>query len=522
MTVTSERDLRWNFAVALVDAAGWGLGLGLVSAATFLPLFVRQLSGSTLAVGLISAGMTFGWYVPGILVARHIERLAVVKRYVMALAMVERSFLLLVVPLIYLVGARDRGALLVSFLVCWFLMNLAMGCNSPAYYKLIAKTIPAGVRGRLYGIGGAVAGLLGIGAGEIAGQLIARLGYPHGYALCFAAAFAVQTVTVIPLGFMREPPSKPERVTHRRDAEAGEPRLGREADSGGGRSPGEKGSTSELFVPFSASSAPLAGVPARLEGDGLPPSGRGRAVQNRPSVAPSPLELLRRDPNLVRLIASHVLFSGSLMAAGFYTDYAIRHFGAGPRIVGHFTSAVMGSQVLASLLCGLTADRHGNKWVLQLATACGVGAALLAVTAQSLFAFYPIFALSQIAATGWSIAAFNFVLELCGEARAATYTALSTLLTGPFKAGMPLLGAALIHLYGYTSVFAVAAVVTALALVVLTRGMTDPRHAKAVRGARCAVRGSRKATACRPAKRYAPALTAHRAPRTAHRERSEP
>jgi MFS family permease len=483
MTVTSERDLRWNFAVALVDAAGWGLGLGLVSAATFLPLFVRQLSGSTLAVGLISAGMTFGWYVPGILVARHIERLAVVKRYVMALAMVERSFLLLVVPLIYLVGARDRGALLVSFLVCWFLMNLAMGCNSPAYYKLIAKTIPAGVRGRLYGVGGAVAGLLGIGAGEIAGQLIARLGYPHGYALCFAAAFAVQTVTVIPLGFMREPHSATGR---RGDGVVSTPS---EAD-------GEQGVREDEPISF--------------------------APSPRRPVSPSPFALLRRDPNLVRLIASHVLFSGSLMAAGFYTDYAIRHFGAGPRIVGHFTSAVMGSQVLASLLCGLTADRHGNKWVLQLATACGVGAALLAVTAQSLFAFYPIFALSQIAATGWSIAAFNFVLELCGEARAATYTALSTLLTGPFKAGMPLLGAALIHFYGYTSVFALAAVVTALALVVLTRGMTDPRHAKAVRGARCAVRGSRKATACRPAKRYAPALTAHRAPRTAHRERSEP
>jgi MFS family permease len=212
----------------------------------------------------------------------------------------------------------------------------------------------------------------------------------------------------------------------------------------------------------------------------------------------------------VGLIVSHVLFSGSLMAAGFYTDYAIRHFGAGPRIVGHFTSALMGSQVLASRLCGLMADRHGNKWVLQLATACGVGAALLAVTAQSLFAFFPIFALSQIAATGWSIAAFNFVLELCGEARAATYTALSTLLTGPFKAGMPLLGAVLIHLYGYPSVFALAAVVTALALVVLTRGMTDPRHEKAARGSELGARSSTRT------------LADHSAKRPAHAPRPEP
>jgi MFS family permease len=443
MRSSSERDLRWNFTAALVDVAGWGLGLGLVSAATFLPLFVRQLSGSTLAVGLISAGMMFGWYVPGILVARRIERLALVKPYVMALAIVERSLLLLVVPLIYLVGPRDRGALLVSFLICWFLMNLVMGCNSPAYFKLIAKTIPAGMRGRLYGIGGAVAGVLGIGAGEIAGQLITRLGYPHGYALCFGAAFLVQAVTVIPLAFMREPN-------------------------------GHQGVRGTRLRPHAVTSSPM-----------------------------HPLALLRRDPNLVRLIASHILSSASLMAAGFFTDYAIRHFAASPRTVGHFTSALMGSQVLASLLCGMLADRHGNKWVLQLATACGVGAAVLAVTAQSLFAFYPIFALSQVAATGWGIAAFNFVLELCGEARAATYTALSTLLTGPFKAGMPLLGAALIHFYGYKPVFALAAVTTGLALVVLHR-LADPRHKKAALGTvRCALCGGwnppqgQAASACR-------------------------
>jgi MFS family permease len=234
-----------------------------------------------------------------------------------------------------------------------------------------------------------------------------------------------------------------------------------------------------------------------------------------------PLALLRRDPNLVRLIASHILSSASLMAAGFFTDYAIRHFAASPRTVGHFTSALMGSQVLASLLCGMLADRHGNKWVLQVATACGVGAAVLAVTAQSLFAFYPLFALSQVAATGWGIAAFNFVLELCGEARAATYTALSTLLTGPFKAGMPLLGAALIHFYGYKPVFALAAVTTGLALVVLHR-VTDPRHEKAAPGSRLPAPSPTKAGASRLAKRHAPAIAGSWEPGAASCERSEP
>lgn len=420
--MTGERDVRWNFLAALIDAAGWGLGMGLISAATFLPLFVRQLSDSTLAVGLISTSMIFGMYVPGVLVARRVERLARVKPYVIALAVVERLLLFLVVPLIYLVGPHSRQALLVGFLLCWFLMNVAMGCNHPSYYKLIARTIPAGMRGRLYGVGGALAGLLGIGAGQIAGQLLSRLGYPHGYALCFAAAVVVLLVTLIPLAFMREPVEE--------CAPGIDPRQG---------------------------------------------SARRRASE------PSLLSVLRGDGNLLRLTLSHILFSGSLMAAGFYTEYAIRAFDAGPRTVGHFTSAVMASQVLASLLCGVLGDRRGNKWVLQIATAAGIGSAVLAATAGSVTAFYPALALSQIAATGWSIAAFNCVLEMCGEERAATYTALSTVFTGPFKAAMPLMGAWLIPLFGYVPVFLLAAGLTGAGLIVLTRGVVEPRAELAAR-----------------------------------------
>jgi MFS family permease len=185
--------------------------------------------------------------------------------------------------------------------------------------------------------------------------------------------------------------------------------------------------------------------------------------------------MLWSDGNLMRLTASHILFSGSLMAAGFYTDYAIHRFGAGPLTVGNLQSAVAASQVLASLLCGTLGDRRGNKWVLQVATIAGAGAALLAAGASSLWTFYPVLALAQIAATGWSIAAFNCVLEMCGPERAATYTALSTVLTGPFKAGMPLLGAALIPLVGYVPVFLIAAVFTVAGLVVLVRGVEEPR-----------------------------------------------
>lgn len=212
-----ERDLRWNFGAALIDAAGWGLGTGLISATTVLPFFVKELTGRPEAVGMITAIMYLGWLLPGILVAGRVERLARVKYSVMWIAMLERSMLLLLVPLSLWLGRGHRGALLAAFFACWLVMNAAVGTNLPGYYKLIAKTIPPGLRGRLYGIGGAAAGLLGMAAAVPAGWFLKEWGFPGGYALCFLAAFLFQTITVLPLGLMREPEQTEEAHPPRTD-----------------------------------------------------------------------------------------------------------------------------------------------------------------------------------------------------------------------------------------------------------------------------------------------------------------
>lgn len=206
-------DLRWNFVAAVIDAAGWGVGMGLISATTILPLFVQRLTDSPVAIGMIQATMLFGWLIPGILVSGWVERLARVKPSVMWIAAVERVALLLMAGLC--VWSPDRTVLLWGFFACWSVMNACMGANTPGYYKLIAKTIPAEMRGRLYGIGGAVSGLLGMAAALPAGWFLQNWGFPRGFAACFLAAFFVQSLTVLPLGVMREAAQPPEHAALR-------------------------------------------------------------------------------------------------------------------------------------------------------------------------------------------------------------------------------------------------------------------------------------------------------------------
>src|SRR5690242_12410806 len=117
-----DRDLRWNFIAALLDAAGWGLGFGFVSAATFLPLFVRQLSDASWAIGLISTILALGWYVPGILVAHRFERLPRVRRAVLLIAAIERFPLLVMAALVMALGPTQPKLLLPIFFLCWTVM----------------------------------------------------------------------------------------------------------------------------------------------------------------------------------------------------------------------------------------------------------------------------------------------------------------------------------------------------------------------------------------------------------------
>jgi len=400
-------DRRWNFTAALIDAAGWGLGLGIVSHDTFLPMFVSDLHGSHYAVGLIKTLLAFGWYVPGIVVAGMIERRARVKSFVMALAIIERSFLLAMAPLCLWLGAGHRTALLWAFFLCWGGMTFTMGCNSPSYVKLIAKTVPPEWRGRLYGVGGAVAGLLGVLGASLANGLLHSLGYPAGYAACFAVAFVIQTLTVLPLGFMREP-------------------AGEEAPAEAHR-------------------------PAEL------------------------LRLLRGDPVLQGFIGVGILFAANVMATAFYTRYAIDQFHAGVNQIAVFTAVLMGSQVAANLLCGLVGDRHGNKRLLELGLIAGVATPALAWAAPDASWLIPVFALNQIAVTSWGIAQINYVLELCGPERTATYSAVAGLLIGPFRAAAPLLGARLVDAGGYRSMFGLSAAVTLIALAVSLRWVLEPR-----------------------------------------------
>ena len=209
--VLALRDKRWNFAACLTDAVGWPLGAALISLQTIFPVFLGHLGAGNVAVGALTAMYNLLLFLPGLGVAGYISRLRRARGYLFWVALAERLALVPLALLTLLWGPTHPHWLLAAVFVCIGFHAAMMGLNQPAYWVVVGKCVPAHWRGRLFGYAGGVAGLLGLG---VAGLLHRSLsgpagGFPNGYGHLFFLAFAVLTVSVLPLGVVREPDRPP-------------------------------------------------------------------------------------------------------------------------------------------------------------------------------------------------------------------------------------------------------------------------------------------------------------------------
>jgi len=400
-----------NFLAALCDAAGWGLGMGLISHNTILPLLVQQLGGGAVAVGLIPALMYGGWLLPGVFIARWGDSLPVVKHAVVLVGLAERLLILLAGAACFLLGAERPGLLLMLFFIFWGGTNFLMGINTPLYFRLIARTIPARQRGLLYGIGGAVSGVGGLLGAPAAGFLLERYPFPEGFGYCFVMAFGILLITLLPLTAMHEP--RP------------------------------------------AATSPQ---PARRE------------VEWRRLRA-----LMLSDRRLLMLCAVVALFSVHQMVGPFFAFYALREWSAGPAFIAELTQAAFAARIVGYLAAGWLADRSGNKLVLVLSALCAVMAVALPLAIPGLALLPLAIGINEIASLGFAVCAQNYVLELCEPDAAASYTALYNLLTGPFRVALPLVGGLIVGFAGFQWLFATALAGAAMAAALVIVRLPEPR-----------------------------------------------
>lgn len=198
MQVT-DKHLRFNFVVNVLDGSFFGAALGFASFVTVIPLYVSGLTSSAVLIGLIPAIHTVGWQLPQLFTASRIARLRQYKPVVLTMTTFERlPFLGLAVLTGSSAGLDKSVILLITFTLLIF-QGISGGLTATAWQSMIAKIIPFKVLGTFYGVQSAFANLFASIGAVAAGFILDSQPYPIDFTLCFALASISMAIS---LGFI--------------------------------------------------------------------------------------------------------------------------------------------------------------------------------------------------------------------------------------------------------------------------------------------------------------------------------
>ena len=208
MGPVSARVLRAFFG-GLLHGAMLAVASALTSPSTVLPVFVKDLTGSTVAVGGVVGLMQLGAALVGVPAARYVEA-APLKKVFLYLAIAVRGLAFFILALLTHFYALSRpGVVFLTLAFFLVLFAVAGGLGGVAYLPVIGKAIPPGLRGQFFGARSLLAGLSGAVAGWLSRPLWGR--FPEGFSLAFLLAALALFVGF--WGFWLIPePKEPERA----------------------------------------------------------------------------------------------------------------------------------------------------------------------------------------------------------------------------------------------------------------------------------------------------------------------
>ena len=176
--------------------------------------------------------------------------------------------------------------------------------------------------------------------------------------------------------------------------------------------------------------------------------------------------ILKRDKRLKLQTLAIFLSFGYLIAMPFVILKANSSFTLTGWMLGGFISVQMVGSIIGSFFLWRKISNY--ELMLQLALAIMIVAFLIAIFTNSLYGYFIIFLLFGVAIDGLSISAMNLVIEIAPEDKRPIYTALQTNLSsiGLF---FPILGATILKISSYTSLYITTILVLFSAFIVAKR-----------------------------------------------------
>jgi MFS family permease len=185
--------------------------------------------------------------------------------------------------------------------------------------------------------------------------------------------------------------------------------------------------------------------------------------------------ILRTDKDFRWYILARMLTQFGTMGFAFYTIYAVKEFGVDERLIGFLTGLLLFTEVAVNPILGWLGDRRGHLLTLQIGIVATIVSVLLAMGAQGVAWFFPIFILAGIAnVAAWTVP-LSMTLEFSSETQRPAYIGLSNTLIAPSTFLAPLIAGYMIDNISYQAAFLASAIAGVVTLLVLIMGVKDPR-----------------------------------------------
>jgi MFS family permease len=399
---------RTAYRRGIANGILFAIGVAFVDPITVLPTFVSRLTDSEVAIGLVSAIGTSGWFLPQLLVASYIQsRPRKLPVYVFA-AYLRGVSLLLMIPIIYVLAGSLPIVALGGFIFGYALYSFSAGLSGPVFLDVVAKTVPGNRLGAFFGHRQFWGGLGAIVSGMLVRFILSDQGpaFPVSYCLLFALALTAFAPGWALFATIYEPPGKVERA--------------------------------QPLLSF---------------------------LRSAPAV-------VREHRAYRLLLISRLLTGCTSIALPFYIIYCRRFLAVPEEAVGTYLAIQMlGSVVLIPVWAFLN-DRRGPRTLLVAVASLSLAVpslALLAVLlsgapglARGIFGavFFPV-----AAAAGGSFMGYtNYLFAIAPETRRPLYIGVQNTLFA-VTAFLPLLGGVVVGLASFQAVFVVAAVMGLLGLI---------------------------------------------------------
>ena len=406
---------RRNFIAGLIHGVFFQASAALSSIHTVLPSLVAALTPAASAVGLMATLQSIGRVIPQLYTAYVVDGLK--QRKPLLLGIITFRFLSfgLLAWMVYTYGLSNPILVLIALLSLFGAFSFLGGMGAVVYADIFSRAIPARRRGRFAGSKQLIGYTLAILAGYFVKAVLGnseRFPFPTNFAIILGASAATLAIALIGFALIKEPPA-PER----------------------------------------------------------------RVLRHRKAIWGTTVMLFKSSRSLQWLLVVQSLIMLNLAIAPFFVVHAKQDLGIPLGTVGIYLSLQMAGAAVSNILWAWLSDHYGNRSVIIGIAFVAMLATLLAwLTPSSLGWLYGgVFVLLGSAISGSSIGFANIILEMADEATRPVCVALRNTALLPI-AFAPLIIGLLAHWYSYHLLFAIAAGVALLALLIGIGKLPEPRN----------------------------------------------